>query len=270
MPPGVVHAPEQEGEAAAAMRKAQLQAARDAFEGARQDQRQDAELGFRRHGDQPGQHPSLHAAVGHHVPGMDQHGDVVARAMNQELHQGFVVQVAGADVVADLHAQMAGRARARRFAAGQVQVLQRHLRQRLQARRRVGAVFERQVVHARGPVGRGLRGIAVAEHDGGGAQDLHVHAVPIHLPQPQARVPERGVHRAEGLVAGHDLAAGAVAFRAQPGRVDGVERGGFLPRDRREEVRMHVDFLDHSGAGASPLPGWIAPQAGQRRFSALE
>ncbi|MNL43544.1 hypothetical protein D3C87_1660610 [compost metagenome] len=171
----------------------------------------------------------------------------------------------------------------------------------------MGAVFERQVVHAGGPIGGGLGGVGVAEHDGRGAQDLHVHAVAVHLRNTQLRVPQGGVHRAELAVARHDLAGGAVGIRAQPGRVDRVQRRRFLPRDRRKEVGVHVDFLNHGGlckiedargrlacyvacgvagsvagyvacgaaccvvccVGAWPLPGCIWPQPGQVRFSGL-
>ncbi|KAG0755645.1 hypothetical protein G6F22_020543 [Rhizopus arrhizus] len=91
MPPGVVHAAQQEGEAAAAVRKAQLQAAGDAFEGAGQDQRQDAQLRFGGHGDQPRQHPFLHAAVGQAL--LEGHAEVL-----EALAGGFDVRHRHADV----------------------------------------------------------------------------------------------------------------------------------------------------------------------------
>ncbi|KAG1173279.1 hypothetical protein G6F35_016773 [Rhizopus arrhizus] len=156
--------------------------------------------------------------------------------MDQELHQRVVIQVARADVVADLYAKMAGGARARRFLAGQIQVLQRHLRQRFQARWRVGAMLKRQVVHARRPIGRGLAWVGVAEHDRRGAQELYVHAVAVQLGDAQRRVPQGRVYWPERPVAGHDLAGDAIAVSPQPRRVDGVQRGRFLPGDRRKEV----------------------------------
>ncbi|MNV53744.1 hypothetical protein D3C71_1459020 [compost metagenome] len=106
-------------------------------------------------------------------------------------------------------------------------------------------MFQRQVVHSGGPVGCGAGGVGVAKHDRGGAEDLYVHAVAVHLLDAQRGVPQRGVDGAEGAVARHDLSGGAVAVGAQPGGVDGIKRSRFLPRDRREEMGVHIDFLDH-------------------------
>ena len=120
------------------------------------------------------------------------------------------------EVVADLHADVAVRPGAAGLAAGEVEVLQRHLRQRLQPLRIVRAVLQRKVVHAARP-GGGARGIVgIAEEDRRGADDLHVHRLRVHLLDARRRIPERLVDRPERLVGHHDLAAPAILLHRQP------------------------------------------------------
>ncbi len=185
----------------------------------------------------------------------------------------FVVEIARPHVVADLHAVVARGLRAARLAAGRIDVLQRHLRQGLEALRRVLHELQRAVVHALAPRQRALDRIRVAEHHRRRADDLDVDAVAVHVLEPRGRVPQRRLDRTERLVALHDL-AGAVGVLRQPRRVDRVERRGFLPRDRREEVGVHVDGdrLAHAHAtlafachAAWSRPGCTVPHLAQVR-----
>lgn len=246
---------------------------RDALERAGQDQRQDAELRFRRHRHQPRQHPLFHAWRAHHVPRVHQYGNAFVGAVDEEGDQAFVVEVAVAEVVADLHADMASSLGARGFAAGRVDILQRHLGQRLEPRGAVRAEFQRVVVHALRPGHRDVCRIAVAEHHGRGAHELDVDAAAVHFLDAARGVPQRGVDRAEWLVAGHDH--GRVrAIGLQPGRGDGVKRRGLLAGDGREEVAVDIHYAvgAHSGsllAGAEARPGCTVPHCPQRRSAAL-
>ncbi len=194
--------------------------------------------------------------------------------MRQERHEVVIVQVARTEMAADLHADVTGAARARGLAAGQVEVLQRDLGQRLEPIGPVGAVLQGQVVHPFGPRRGRRRRIAIAEQDGRGTDDLDVDRVALHLLDPQHRVPQCAVDRAEAAAAGHDVAVLAVRPDLQPRGSCGVETVRLLPRHAREEVGVHVNFhhLGHVGfAGESQacLPRCSLPQAGHRRAVSL-
>ncbi|MNJ22553.1 hypothetical protein D3C77_169260 [compost metagenome] len=273
MAPGVVDTAEQEGEAAATVGEAQAQGLGQGFEGAGENQREDAELGFRRHGDQPGQHPLLHALAAHHVPRMHQQGDVLVGAMVEECYQAVVIQIVVADVVADLHADVTAGLGAAGLAAGGIDILQRNLGQHLEAIGGMGGHFHGAVIHQLRPREGAFNGLVVAEHHRGGAHHLDVQALFVEMFKAADGVPEHVVHRAEGLVAEHDLAA--PAFGVQPGRAFGVQAGSLFLADGGEEVGMDVDF--HEGWNSWSVlcqvcqsrPGWIAPHSRQRRSSSL-
>src|SRR5690606_808844 len=109
----------------------------------------------------------------------------------QEGHQGLVVEVARAHVITDLHANVAGSQGPFRFAAGEVDVLQRYLGHGFEPGRCVGTVLDGQVVHAGGPLGCGRGRVGVTEHHRCSAQDLQVYAVLIHTGDASCWVPER-------------------------------------------------------------------------------
>ena len=171
------------------MREHDRQRARQALERARQDQREDRQLRFRGHRHEPGQHPPLHALVAHHVPRMHEHRHGLGRAMTQEVQDAGIVESLRTDVIADLHADVARRARLRHGAARGIDVLQRHLRQRLQPPRIRRTELDHAVVHAIAP-GRGFRGVPrVAEHDRRRTHELDVDARVVHPAQARGRDP---------------------------------------------------------------------------------
>ncbi len=127
MLPGVLHPPQKEGKAAAAMGEADAQRFRQAIESAAQHESRNRKLGLGRHGDRPRHHVLRHALRSHHVPGMHQHGRTFVGAVMQEGHDAGIVEIFRTDVIADLHADMPGLHASREFGTGSIDVLQRHL-----------------------------------------------------------------------------------------------------------------------------------------------
>jgi hypothetical protein len=180
--------------------------------------------------------------------------------MAQEIEDAGIVEALRPDVVADLHADVARRSRLGDRAAGRVDVLQRHLRERLQPARVRRAELDHAVVHALAPRRR-LCGIpCIAEHDRRRAHELHVDARFVHPLQAGARVPQPRLDRAEARVALHNV-AGAVAVLGEPGSAL-VRCRGFLPRYAREDVSM--DIYLHAAA----RPGCTVPHDGHLRSDA--
>ena len=198
---------------------------------------QDAELGLGGHGHQPGQHPALHAAVGHHVPGM--HAPGCPRRRNAPGSSPACRRPGrAADMVADLHTQVAGGAGAKppgRPGPGPAAAGPALSGGRAHGR---SAPAPGRSCARPSPPRPGRIGIAANIT---GAQRSAGRAVAVHLRHAQ-RVPQRGVDRRNG----RSPAIWPVEpSPSRPGRVDRVQRRRFLPRDGREEVRVHIDFQGH-------------------------
>ena len=209
--PGVVNAAQQKSETAAAVGKADFQRLRQFLESAGKDQAEYGALRFGWHPHQPGQHVLGHSLRAKHVPRMNQHRRANIRAMGKKAQQGLVIQVFVAHMIADLRAHMAVFHATRHLSASQVDVLQRHLAQRLQTGGMRRTHFQSQIIK---PPGRGVGlggGFQITEQDRRGAQNLHIHIIAIQFLHPAAGGPERVIDRAKFLVAQHDVAApGAV------------------------------------------------------------
>ncbi len=170
--PGVLQAAEKKCKAAAAVRETNAQARGQAIERAADDQRHERELRFRGHADGPRHHVFRHALRGHHVPGMNEHGGALVRAMVEERDDSRVVEILVADVIADLHAEMPGAHAASEFGAGSVNILQRHLAERAQSSFAASAEFQRRVVKNASAIQRLLRFAVVGKKHGRGGNDL--------------------------------------------------------------------------------------------------
>ena len=140
--PGVVDPAQQEGEAAAAMGEAELEAARNALEGAGQDQRQDAELVSA--GMATSQAASS-ASCGRRssCPRMHQHRMPSSAQCTRKFTSVSSSRSRGRHGCRSAHP--GGRRRGREASRLQVQV-RSGTRQRFQAVGRMGAVLQRQVV----------------------------------------------------------------------------------------------------------------------------
>ncbi len=256
--PGVVDAAHEVGEAAATVREAQFQRARQALEGARQDQPQNRQLRLRRHGYQPRKHVTPHALGRHHVPGMHEHRGALGGAVLQEGDDAGVMQLAAADVVADVHAGVAVAHGAAQLAAGEISILQRHLTQRFQAPRVGGADGTAGVVEEPGALQRLQRRTLVREQQRCGAHDLHLDAVAIHVLEPHRRVPAGRGHRTELAVPDHEHGAVRPGV-LHPWPVAATEACRQVRPGARQEVRMDVDdfhgsLLTHQRRGDPSAP----------------
>ena len=109
--------------------------------------------------------------------------------MGEERDEAVVVEVAVADVVADLHAPHAVGEAALELLAGEVGVLQRHLADRHEPPVAGGAQLEQRVVEDAGALHRLLGRAAVGEQHRRGRDDLHVDAVAVHVGQAHGGVP---------------------------------------------------------------------------------
>ena len=249
--PGVVDPTQLGREVAATVGEAEFQAAGKAFECARQDQREDRQVGLRGHAYQPLEHVLRHALARHHVPRVHEHRDVFVGAVVEESHEPGIVEVAVADMVADVHPDVARVPGPADLGARGIDVLERRLAERSEAGRIVGAHLRRPVVDEPRPRnGRGHRRV-VAEQDRCRGDHLDGHTVLVHRGQAGRRIPQRRSDRPELGVGDHDE-AGAVAVVAQPRRVVLAEEGTIGPGDLGKEVRVYVDLHD--------LPGCTAPQ----------
>ena len=243
------------------MGEAQPQGFRDLVQDAAEDQGQRRQVGFRGHSGQPAGHPAFQAGAFRHVPGVDEDRRAHRRAVLQELRDAGVVQVAVADVVADLDARVARRQAPVQLRAGRVRVLQRHLAERDQP---VVAAGDRQgqVVEDAGEFDRLVGRAVVAEEDRGRRDHLPVDAVGVHVALAQGRVPAGGVDAAELAVADHD---DRLAFRLhpQPGPAVAAAGRGEVRPALGYDVGVHVDHRGHQ-----PLPRCTSPQLPQvRAFS---
>jgi hypothetical protein len=126
----------------------------------------------------------------------------------EERDDARVVEVAVADVVADLDAAVPGLDGPVELAAGGVGVLQRHLAERDEPLRCLGRDLQREVVEDRRGGGGGVRGLVVGEEDGGGGEHLPVDAVAVHRREPHVGVPRVVGDAAERPVAQHDRRLG--------------------------------------------------------------
>ena len=251
------------------MQRAHLRIARcrrDALQRARQDQRQHAQLGFGRHGHQPGQHPLLHALrTAHHVPGVNEDGNILVRAMDEKVHHIRVVQVFVAHVVANLHAHATQLLGTRGFGASQLQVLQRHLRKHFEPVRVLGGKSQGLLVHLRSPICRTPGLPAIAKHHRRGTAHLDVHTLRIQFLHTKIRIPERTVNRAKGLIAQHDLPGIATLIQPQPRSTQGVYLLRLRTADGGKEMGVHIDHggnpqmvvdMAKPAAGAWLAAGW--------------
>jgi len=126
----------------------------------------------------------------------------------EERDDARVVEIAVADVVADLDPAVPGRHGPVELAAGGVGVLQRHLAERDEPVRRLRGDLQREVVEDRGGARGGVRGLVVGEEDRGGGEHLPVDAAPVHRREPHVGVPRVVGDAAERPLAQHDRRLG--------------------------------------------------------------
>ena len=111
---------------------------------AAEDQRQHRQVGLGGHAGQPVGHPPVQPRPGRHVPRVHEDRRArPARSAGGTCTIAGVVEVAVADVVADLDADVPGGQAAVQLGAGRVRVLQRHLAERHQPVRRPAAQISR-------------------------------------------------------------------------------------------------------------------------------
>src|SRR5271155_3451824 len=106
--PRVLQSAEKKRKTSATVRETNAQARGQLIERATDDQRYERELRFRGHADGPGHHVFGHALRGHHVPGMNEYGRALVGTMVEERDDAGIVEIFVTDVIADLHAEMAG------------------------------------------------------------------------------------------------------------------------------------------------------------------
>ena len=136
---------------------------RQLVEGSAQNHRDNAELRFRGHADGPGHHVFRHALRRQHVPRMHQHGRAFIRAMMQKRHDAGIVEIFLANMVADLHAEMARPHASRKFLACGIDILQRNLAQRLQPAFALRAKLQRGVIEQVRAIERMFNGTIVGK-----------------------------------------------------------------------------------------------------------
>ncbi len=192
----------------------------------------------------PTEAPLRHA---HHVPRVDEDGEIGLDRRGPERLVRRIVELADADVAADLDAAQAFGGDALELARGEVGILQRDRAQAHEA--------ARMALHARGDVGveeaaeleRVGRRRAVREEHRHGREHLNVDAVPIHVAQASVVVPEVRLHGTEeapvarhvGAAQRHVGMVGAVVPHHHP-----AARAGLACHVRqvaRQDVRVDVD-----------------------------
>ena len=184
-------------------------------------------------------------------PRVDEHRRAEVGGALQERDELGVVEVARADVVADVHAGVSARHRALELGARRVDVLQRHLAQRAEAPAAARAHLERRVVEVARHVDRRRRRPLPLEEDRRRADDLHVDAGGVEVVEPRRRVPAGARHRPEVAAARHEhrVARAPVPKRARRELAAVPHRrpsGAAVPRRKvgprlGEEVGVHVD-----------------------------
>ena len=255
--------------------KQMRRSARKPVERAAEDHPVQRQLGLGRHGHRPPEHPLLEPAPTEHVPRVDEDGRAQRRAVAEERDQAVVVEVAIADVVADLHALHPGSHRPLQLPAGQVGVLQRHLADRDQPPAAASAQLQQCVVEDAGALHRLLGGAAVGEQHRGRRDHLHVDAVAVHVGKAHGGIPAGRRDRAERRAAEHHRRF-VRTVTAQPRPIRRAEALGEVGPRLGEEVGVEVDdghtascagsaSAASGGSGSAPRPGWTHPQPGQVR-----
>ena len=131
--PGIFEPPQQKCKTSAAMREADTQIRGQLVERSAQDHRDDAELRFGRHADGPRHHVVRHALRRQHIPRMHEHRCALIGTVVEKCHDAGIVKILLANVIADLHAEMAGPHASAKFLTCRVRILQRYLAERLQS-----------------------------------------------------------------------------------------------------------------------------------------
>jgi hypothetical protein len=170
---------------------------------------------------------------------VNEDGGALIGAMVEEGEDSRVIEIFVTDVVANLHAQMAGAHAAGEFGAGRVNILQRDLAESAQPSFAASAELERCVVKQASAIERVLRFAIVGKKNRRGGNDLLIHTVAIHLFQADIHVPARRSDFPENAIANHDHGfAGPGVLDARPiGRAKARRevRPGF-----REKVSVNV------------------------------
>ena len=260
--PGVVHPAHPRRERPAAVGEADPQRPVDPVEHPTEHHGQDGQVGLGGHADQPLGHPAPQPGRVGQVPRVDEHRRAHRRAVLEERDDALVVEVAVADVVADLDARVSGGQAPVQLRAGGVGVLQGNLAERDEPLRRTGTDLQGEVVEDPGDL-RGVRpAVLVAEEHRRRRHHLLGDPVGVHVRDPHGRVPAVALDPAELPRAHHDHRV-PFGVDPQPGRVG----PGQLRPASGNVVAVHVDSGFHGVD--QPLPGCSVPHCGQVRACSL-
>ena len=189
MLPRILQSAKQERKTSAPVRETDAQCLRQPVKGAAQNHGHDAQLRFGGHAHRPRHHVIRHARLAQHVPRMHQNRHAFVRAVMQERHQPGIIQIFIANMIADLHAQMSTLLAARKFLAGHIDVLQRHLAQRFQSALSLRAQFKSRIVELPRAIQRMLRRTLIRKQYRGSGDHLHIYAIAIHILQSSLGIP---------------------------------------------------------------------------------
>src|ERR1700721_4614272 len=170
MLPRILESSQQERETSSAVREANSKFRRQLIDRPAENHRDNAKLCLCRHADSPRHHVLRHSLRRQHVPGMNQHGRAFLRAVMQEGHDPWIIEIFVSHVIADLHAKMASTHASAQFLARSVNILQRNLAKRLQPLLPLRAKFQGRIIEKLCTIQRVLYRALEGEHTGGGRE----------------------------------------------------------------------------------------------------
>ena len=181
-------------------------------------------------------------------------------AMMQESDDAGIIEILFPDVITDFDSHVPGAQTARQFRAGRVNILQRHLAQRLQSSVAPPAHFQSCIIEKARAFQRVLRFAVVSEKHRSGGNNLLVDSVAIHLLQTHTYIPACRIYPAKFPVAQHDygLAGFGVLDPWPIGRAEARRqvRPGLWKKMRVNvgDWHLHLRFAKQLYLGAG-LPG---------------
>ena len=232
------------------MGEADSQVGRQLVEAAAEDEGEDRQVGLRGHAGQPLSHPSVKPRRFRQVPRVDEYRHADRGAVLQEGDDACVIEVAVADVVADLDAEVAVHLASLDLPACGVGVLEGYLSKGKEPLGCGGTDLEREIVEDATYLVSLDRIPPVAEEHRRRGDDLHIDAVGIHVCQPAFGIPAVGFDATKLARAEHDHRV-MLGFDSQPRPLATcrhlIGRGEVWPAVRNV-VGVNVDGEAHGPA----------------------